>query len=236
MSKKKEQLTKRKREKARRERLGLQQTMRTGGSGNSAPSVVSANGVTLEIYYEASEMDPPLSPEGNNKASRAVELAGKQKYQKAIDLLTEVNAQEPGRASVIYNLATFRHILDQEGMKDEYNETIDLLIRDYPDYFFGKIAHAGRLIEQHRLDEAKDILQLLYRMKRLHITEFKALSMVAIDYHLAVGNEEEKAYQLHQAAVEICGEDSFPSMESFHASSLRRIFSRLAEMGRMQRV
>ena len=225
---KKLQQMKQRKKRTLRDRLSLQQAMRAVGSGSMDFYGQSAHLAVMEITEESSEMDPPLTPEGNDKASRAIELAHEQKYKEAIDLLSEVNVREPGRPPIIYNLASFRHLLDEKGTKEEYDETIDMLVRDFPDYFFGQTAYATRLIAQDRLDEARDILLPLYQSQRLHITEFKALSSAVIAYFLADGDEE-RAGQAHQAAVKVCGEDGFPSMESFHIRLLINRLSRTTE-------
>jgi len=202
--------------------------MRTIGIGDDDFSVHSAEMALLEIYWDSPGMDPPISPEDNDKLADAIEFAHAKEYQKAIDLLTEVNAKVPGRPSIIYNLATFRYLQDEEGRQEEYSEIIDMLFRDFPDYFFGQTTYATRLIAQDRLDEAWDILQPLYQIKHLHITEFKALSSAVIAYNLADGDNE-RAVQIHRAAVEVCGEDSFPSMESFETRLQINRLSRFIE-------
>ena len=221
----KEQQKKRRKERARRNRLNVN---RSQGSSRYCYVPTSTNVVALEIHEERAESHPPLSPEGIDKLSDAIELSQKGKYKEAIKLLTEVNTKEPGRPSVIYNLAAF-HLLHDRNAHEAFDATIDMLVRDYPDYFFGKTAYAERLIRHDQLEEAWEILQSLYQRKRLHITEFKTLSSAAISYHLAAG-QKEIATELHQSVVEIVG-DSFPSMESFHTTFAANIFSRLAAMG-----
>ena len=228
MSKQKNE-QKRRRERARRKRLNLQQVLSaTGVAGNDFAR--SANVVAMEIHEEVSEMNPPLTPKGDAKVTKAHELAGEGRYREAIDLLTEVNAEEPGRTSIIYNIATFRLLLGEEGAEEAYDEAIDMLRRDFPDYLFAQTAYAQRLIKQGLFEEAWEILQSLYKRKRLHIAEFKALKSAVITYHLAKGNDE-TAERIHQSVLKVCDDDSFPSMESFHRTFLANTISRIIAMG-----
>ena len=229
MSKQKSE-QKRRRERVRRKRLNLQQVLSpTGVAGNDVAR--SANVFALEVHEEASEMSPPLSPKGDAKVTKAHKLAGEGKYKEAIDLLTEVNAKEPGRTSLIYNIAAFRLLLGDEGAEEAYDETVDMLRRDFPDYFFAQTAYAQRLIKQGLLEEAWKVLQSLYKRRRLHITEFRALKSAVISYHLAKGDEG-SAEKIHQSVLEIFDDDFLPSMESFQTTFLANTISRIMAMGR----
>ena len=171
----------------------------------------------MNIYWETEEMRPPLSVAGAEKASEAHDAAMEDgDYEKAIELLTEVDVAEPGRDSIRYNIAAFHLIL---GNKDIYDEMLDKIVQDFPDYFFGKTALAQRLIKQDRLDEAWDILAPLYELTRLHASEYKALSVAQISYHLAKG-EMEVVQAIHQNGVAIIG-DAFPSLEHLQRELLR---------------
>jgi tetratricopeptide (TPR) repeat protein len=209
---KKEQPSKRQREKVRRKHLSEH---RDDFVSRVEEDVLSAHIICTEIHQEYSPMDPPLSPENDDKAAEALEVAKKNNLAKAIQMLTEINAEEPGRPSVLYNIAVFQDAL---GEHDLYDETIDKLIEECPDYLFGQVAHAKRLIALHRLDEAWSILSQFYRQKRLHVTEFSALSAATILYHLAK-DDMQAAKSIHQSAKEVC--DSFPSWDSFEIDLLR---------------
>ena len=170
-----------------------------------------------EIYWETQEAIPPLSPASGQKVEEAKEAVRSGNWEKGIELLNEVNMKEPGRPSIIYNIASYRLAL---GYKDGYDETIDRLVRDFPDYFFAKTALTKRLIEQGRLDEAWDILKPLHELTRMHGSEYKALAGTTIMYHLAKG-EMDVAQSLHKSAVEICGK-RFPSLEQYHKELKRK--------------
>ena len=201
---KREQQKKRKREKARRERLKIQQKIRETG-GEDAHYVY----FDMEIYYEPKEVKRPLSPEMKNVASKANDFALEGNFKEALAMLEIINAKEPGRPSIMYNIAAFQQAL---GKRDLYDEIINKLIVDFPDYFFGQVAHATRLIAQNQLDEAWSILRPIYSWKRMHIAEFKAFAIAMILFCLAENNVDE-AREIHQSAVEFC-DGSFPRLDT----------------------
>ena len=171
---------------------------------------------SVEVYWEARETQPPLSPAGARKVAQSHDAVRENDYERAIELLTEVNAAEPGRASVRYNIAVYHMMLGHEGI---YNELLDQVIEDFPDYLFSKTSQAKRLIQQNRLDETLEILKPLYEMTQLHATEFKAFSVAQIMYHLARG-EMEVAQAIHQNGKNIMGE-TFPSFEAIQQELTR---------------
>jgi len=174
----------------------------------------------ITIHEETLKTSPSLSPKNESMVVEALELGHAGKYEEAIRLLTEVNAAEPGRASILYNIAVFRHEL---GDVDGYNEIIDNLIKDFPNYHFGQVAQARRLIFQFRLEEAWDILRSLYRAKRLHVAEVKALCGAMVTYYIA-GSDEIAARKAHREGVELCG-NSFPPFKSFEAELARHVLA-----------
>lgn len=164
----------------------------------------------IEIHWEAKKANPPLSSEGARKFLQAHELSKKGELEKALEILIDLNAKEPGRPSILYNIATYYLALGDE---DVYDETIDKIVEDFPDYFFGKVALAKRLIWQSKLDEAWDTLKPLHDLQRMHGSECTALFGTMVMYHLAK-DEMESAKSIHQSGVALCG-DMFPSLEQF---------------------
>ena len=164
----------------------------------------------IDIHWEEKRINPPLSSEGLKKVAEAHNRANKGNLERAIQLLREVNTKEPGRPTVLYNIATYHLAL---GHEDVYDETINQMAQDFPDYFFVKTALAKRLIQQGRYDEAMDIIAPLHELTRLHGSEFMALSGTLVMYHLAKG-EEDAARSIHRSAVEIGG-DLVPPLERF---------------------
>lgn len=164
----------------------------------------------FEIHWEAKEATPPLSAESKKKTFEANEAARKGDYEKAIKILIGVNAGEPGRPSVLFNIASFYLAL---GDKEVYDETLDKLAEDFPDYFFVKIGLATRLVYEGKLDEAWDMLTPLHETKRMHGSEFKALTGSMVLYHLAKG-EMGAARSVHASGVQVCGKD-FPSLDVY---------------------
>ena len=202
---------KRKREKARKERLNILRAIReTGGEDEH---YIYFN---MEIYEEPKKNHPPLSPEMDSMAEEANDLAHARKYKQAIAMLEQVNAKEPGRPMVLYNIAVYHLAL---GDREFHDETIDKLVKDFPGYFFGQMAYATRLIMQRQLDKAWDILRPVYKLKRLHVAEFKAFVGAMILLNLAKKNIDE-ARNIHQSCSEIC-EGSLPNLDSFLLELMR---------------
>ena len=161
-----------------------------------------------EIYWEANIRDEPWSEKHADMIYEAQEAAKDGDYEEAIELLTEVNRECPGQSSVLFNIASFHQGI---GQPEVYEKMIDEIVRDFPDYFFGKTAIAKRLILQNRTDEAWEILSPLQRLPRMHISEFKTLYGVIVLFHLAKGDEE-SAQKVYQMAHNVVG-DEFSDLE-----------------------
>jgi tetratricopeptide (TPR) repeat protein len=161
-----------------------------------------------EIHWEVDNEDSPLSEKGLEKLYEASEALKHGNHAKSIKLFKELIDEEPKAPSVLYNLSLNYLIL---GAKDKYDEIIDKLVQEFPDYLFGQTALAQRLIKQGQLDEGWEIVKTLQESPRLHGSEFKALSCSQILYYMAKG-EMDTARQVQQNAVQIYGED-FPSLE-----------------------
>jgi len=164
-----------------------------------------------EIYWEPREMDNPLSLRGQELVVKANVLVREGNYEEAIRILNAVNNREPGRPSVLHNIAMFYQALGNERM---YNKLIDDVTKDFPDYFFGKISLGKRLIKQKQFDEAKSLLFPLQKQGRIHVSEFKALYGTLVLYHLAQGNKD-VAQSIYDVAAQTLRDDAFPSFEAF---------------------
>ena len=202
---KREQLKKRKREKARKERLNILRAIRETGGEDEHYLYFN-----MEIYEEPKKENLPLSPEMNIMAEEANDLAHKGNYKQALAMLEKVNAKEPGRPIVLYNIAVYHLALNDRKFHDEI---IDKLVKDFPEYFFGQMAYATRLIMQCQLDQAWDILRPIYKLTRLHIAEFKAFAKAMIMLNLAKDNID-SAREIHRSCSEIC-DGSFPRLDGF---------------------
>jgi len=131
--------------------------------------------------------------------------------------LSEVNTKEPGRPSILYNIATFYLAL---GHEEGYDVIIDQITQNYPDYFFGKTALAKRLIQQNRLEEAREVLLPLHDLTRFHGSEFMAFAGTQVLYHLAKGDID-AARAIHQTGVDV-GDTQFPPFERFQEEVQRK--------------
>lgn len=109
-------------------------------------------------------------------------------------LLRQVKEIEPNEPDVLNNLAM---ALELQKRTDETNELIDEMIREHPDYFFGQIAVANRLIQAKQHDDAIDVLLPLQQRKRLHFTEFFALVKSMVYLHAGNHNHNSAAQWLN---------------------------------------
>ena len=164
----------------------------------------------LEIYWESDEEQYPLSPDGHHKFAASTQALRDENIGKAMKLLNEINDQEPGNVSVLYNLAVCYLRLGQE---DVFYARLEQLMQEFPDYLFGRVALAQRLIKQDRLEEAMELMKPLYEMTRMHGSEFKAFAGAQIFYHLAKGDVD-MARKIHQNGVSVCGK-TFPAWKEF---------------------
>ena len=205
---KREQQKKRKREKARKERKKRLVILRATQNTDSEDEHCSY--FNMDIYDTPKKANPPLSPEMDDITEEANDLVHRGNYKQALTMLEKVNAKEPGRPMVLYNIAVCHLGL---GDNEYYDVIIDKLVKDFPDYFFGQVAYAIRLIAKCQLDEAWDILRPICGLKRLHISEYRGLAGAMILLNLAKENVS-NARDIYQSVAYVC-EDPLPSLDSF---------------------
>jgi tetratricopeptide (TPR) repeat protein len=116
--------------------------------------------------------------EAANQALRAGEGA------KAESLLRQVQKIEPNAPDVLNNLAV---ALQMQDRMDEANVLVDEVINKHPTYFFGRIAAAGRALNEKDYDQAQTILIELQRRERLQTSEFFALVKISVHFNVAKG-------------------------------------------------
>ncbi len=116
-------------------------------------------------------------------SSQAVEALQSNRPAEAERLFREAIQIQPQHPSLQYNLAM---ALQLQGKTAESEAVLDRVIESFPDYFFGRIALARRLIQAEKLDEARDVLFGLMRgRKELHTSEFSALAATQVDLLIA---------------------------------------------------
>lgn len=136
-----------------------------------------------------------VSPEPVDVHSRKVtDLVTKAFYalnehdpDRAEELLNAALAEAPDAPEILNNLAVAYY---QQGRTAEAEALTRRIIEEHPEYLFGQINEAHRLIRANQLDQAADVLDPLMQRKKLHTSEFHALAVAQIELALARGIKE----------------------------------------------
>jgi predicted Zn-dependent protease len=131
------------------------------------------------------EPEGKLSPRAEELMVRALELGG---GKEAEALLLQALELEPGNPTLENNLIAA--IGMQPGRQKEAEARTEALHARLPDYLFARTALARMRIREGRLEEAKDLLNPLRERRRLHLGEFRALTLADIDLLVASGERE----------------------------------------------
>jgi tetratricopeptide (TPR) repeat protein len=107
--------------------------------------------------------------------------------QQAEWLLQQALAIEPGARALKQTLAAaYVHL----GRDAEAEALAEELLRADPDYLFARTLLAQILIPRGELERAKELVEPLLSLRRLHVTEFSALCAVQIQLLLAEGDRD----------------------------------------------
>jgi tetratricopeptide (TPR) repeat protein len=116
------------------------------------------------------------------EATRALRTGN---FKKGEALLRQALAEEPDAPDLLNNLAAAYSMQERE-------QDSEALIRDiherHPDYFFGRTNLARILIQHGEYERARQLLDPLLQLKRMHLTEFDNLCAAEISLLLAEGN------------------------------------------------
>jgi tetratricopeptide (TPR) repeat protein len=146
--------------------------------------------VLLRKYLVSGEPrpDPSMSPRGLELVEEAIEAMHAGQARRAEERLREALTLHPEHPGLLYNLAA---ALQLQGRNREAEKILDHVIEAFPDYFFGQIVRARRLVERGDLDGAAEVLKRLMRSREeFHTSEFSALCSVQIDLMLRRGDYE----------------------------------------------
>lgn len=91
-------------------------------------------------------------------------------------------AEAPDFRSAYNQLAVAYEMQEQEEKVRELVEETHAL---FPDYFFARVALARMMGAEKRIVEAKELVEPLLRLPKLHISEFRALAQVQMEIALA---------------------------------------------------
>jgi Putative Zn-dependent protease, contains TPR repeats len=129
-----------------------------------------------------------MSPRGLELVEEAIEAMHAGQARRAEERLREALTLHPEHPGLLYNLAA---ALQLQGRNREAEKILDHVIEAFPDYFFGQIVRARRLVERGDLDGAAEVLKRLMRSREeFHTSEFSALCSVQIDLMLRRGDYE----------------------------------------------
>lgn len=196
-------------------RRQLLMSLKKQGYHFESPIKFYSNGKVDQIELLSFEItDEPSVPEGRtDEISMLIEDATHALHNgdgsEAERLLRQVQQIESEQPDVLNNLAMALQIQDR---MDEANRLIDEVIRKYPDYFFGKISAAMRLLNQKQFEPAHEILVDLQRRPTLHRTEFVALAKSMVYACVGRAEKDSAQYWLNMLAEYVPGHPEIPSL------------------------
>ena len=162
----------------------------------------------FEITRQAMPDPYGLSRQGLQELSQSFSLTLEGELDQALTILKRINEREPNHPKVMFNIGG---ILERKGDIEEFDRIIDWLNETHPEYFFGKVVRANRLIREKRSDEAWEIILDLFHTKRMHVTEASAFFGAVVMYHLVRG-ETAIAEKVHGIGASMIKEN-YPSMD-----------------------
>lgn len=137
--------------------------------------------IGFEIYDEPDERH---GPEVQDLIERGALALRENRFDEAVAAHRQAQAIEPDAPDVLNNLAAS---LGAQGHDAESDALIERIFREHPEYLFARLNQASLLVTQSRLAEAKALIDPILQRTRLHISEFRALARVQIEYWLADG-------------------------------------------------
>lgn len=157
------------------------------------PILMWTNGKQAEIFtmnYEIyRDPEPPADmPEDVlDKLAEVYELLTAGEAESAERILRELLVVAPDFPSIYNQLSV---ALQMQGWEKESHDLVHETHRRFPDYFFARVSLARLYAKDKRIEEARSLLVPLARLKRLHISEFRALAQVHMDIALAEDNKD----------------------------------------------
>ncbi len=146
---------------------------------------VEINLLGFEIYDE-----PNLSgwsPKNIRMHDRAYNFLKEQKWDQAEELLNQLIKDAPQFPSPYNQLAL---LYEKTGRKDEaYSLTVKTHER-FPDYVFSRVALARKATLENDFEQAKDLLEPIMQLPRLHISEFQGLVKAQISLALGLDDKD----------------------------------------------
>jgi tetratricopeptide (TPR) repeat protein len=133
------------------------------------------------------------SPQVEELLAEGSEALARNDVRSAERLYRQALALEPEAPDVQYNLGATRA---SQGDVRAFRELLEDLHARHPDYLFAAAQLAQYAIFDGNLERALQLLDPLINRSRLHISEFKLLATVEIDYCLAMNHKEGASHWL----------------------------------------
>jgi tetratricopeptide (TPR) repeat protein len=141
----------------------------------------------FEITDEPEEVEG-VSQEILTKHETAYDLLMEDKPKEAEMLLHEIIAEAPQFYSAYNQLGV---AYERQGRRAEARQLVEETHHCFPDYFFARIALARIAVQEKQIEKARELIQPLLRLRKLHISEFRALAQAQMD--VALADEKPKA-------------------------------------------
>lgn len=138
----------------------------------------------FEVYTEPDKSNNPLPQAAQARLQSAHEALLAEDYETVLQEAEKGLAIAPGSTSLLNHKANALYMLNRRDEADAINRQ---LAADNPDYLFARVAMAQICIQEGRLDEADEWLRPLLTRQRLHISEFRGLAKIYIQYWRAKG-------------------------------------------------
>ncbi len=129
----------------------------------------------LSVTFESSE--PLKTPGVQRLMKRAFDAQEIGDLKTARTHLEQAIALDPESPTLRNNLAA---TYLTEGQMDMYEQIVEQLYRDHPDYFFACTNMANIYRQRGEFDAAQALLDPLKEMEELHISQFRALATVQL--------------------------------------------------------
>lgn len=134
--------------------------------------------LTYEIDFEPTP-DPSLSEAAQNHLEAAHNAISYDDVETSLMEADKGLALAPDHPTLLNNKAS---ALRKAGRHDEADAIFQHLNEIHPDYFFGKLGMADIATRAGRLDEAAEWLKPLMQQTHFHISEFRGLALMYIQY------------------------------------------------------
>jgi tetratricopeptide (TPR) repeat protein len=141
--------------------------------------------VRLQMYELHDEPDQHLKGKVLKLYTRAMEATYENDLETAEELYLQAMKSTPNEPTILNNLAS---IYRGQGREQEARQILHRVTTEFPDYFFGRIAHVFSLIKDRKLDEARQMLETQQHRRRFHFSEFSAWCTANVELCLAEGN------------------------------------------------